>query len=240
MSRQTILIVEDEEDIQQLVSYHMIREGFFVKCADTGEDGLRIFSSEDVALVILDLMLPGIDGLQVCRRIRQMGDGRPVPVIMLTAKGEERDIIEGLEAGADDYITKPFSPRVLVARVKAHLRREEELRAGTREKKGRMRLPMGLEIASDLHRVTLDGKSIELTVTEFDTLLFLASRPERVFSRQQIIDEIRGYGHVVTSRSVDVHIHGLRKKLKQAGSLIETVRGVGYRFRGEERCTKES
>jgi len=175
-------------------------------------------------------MLPGKDGLELCKIIRNHPKGENVPIIMLTAKSEEDDIIEGLEAGADDYITKPFSPKVLVARVKAQLRGVKKADSN----KSRLFLPMKLEIDLGLHQATLDGKRLELTVSEFNILKFLAKHPERVFSRQQIIDEIRGDGYEVTARAVDVQVHGLRKKLGKAGRLIETVRGVGYCFRANE------
>ncbi len=234
MNKPTILVVEDEEDIQQLVSFHLIKEGFFVLCADDGDAAIDIFKSERVDLILLDIMLPGKSGLDVCQIIRKEPNGRTVPIIMLTARSEEIDIIEGLNTGADDYITKPFSPKVLIARVKAHLRRKQETENRTLTKRNRLDLPMGLVVDLDLHRATVGGEKIELTVSEFNILKFLAQRPERVFSRQQIIDEIRGTGYEVTDRAVDVQIHGLRKKLGKAGCLIETVRGVGYRFKADE------
>ncbi len=234
MAKKTILVVEDEEDIQQLITFHLIKENFFVICADDGDECLRKFHEEHIDLIILDIMLPGKSGLEVCKAIRQESKGATVPIIMLTARSEERDIIEGLETGADDYITKPFSPKVLMARVKAHLRRKDELDSRRQPESAKMALPMGITLNLDLHQVTIDGKEVELTVSEFNILRFLASRPDRVFSRQQIIDEIRGDGYEVTARAVDVQIHGLRKKLGEAGSLIETVRGVGYRFRADE------
>ncbi len=229
MSKKNILVVEDEEDIQQLVAFHLIKEGFFVLCADNGNECLKKFQREQLDLIILDLMLPGKDGLELCKIIRDHPRGKNVPIIMLTAKSEEDDIIEGLEAGADDYITKPFSPKVLVARVKAQLRRAKKAASD----KSRLLLPMKLQIDLDLHQASLDGKKLELTVSEFNILKFLAQHPERVFSRQQIIDEIRGDGYEVTARAVDVQVHGLRKKLGKAGQLIETVRGVGYCFRAK-------
>ncbi len=229
MSKKNILVVEDEEDIQQLVAFHLIKEGFFVLCADNGNECLEKFQREQLDLIILDIMLPGKDGLELCKIIRDHPRGKNVPIIMLTAKSEEDDIIEGLEAGADDYITKPFSPKVLVARVKAQLRRAKKAASD----KSRLLLPMKLQIDLDLHQASLDGKKLELTVSEFNILKFLAQHPERVFSRQQIIDEIRGDGYEVTARAVDVQVHGLRKKLGKAGQLIETVRGVGYCFRAK-------
>ncbi len=233
MDKPTILIVEDEEDIQQLVSFHLLKENFHVICADDGNQALEKFNTEKVDLIILDIMLPGKNGLDVCKAIKNDPRGKQIPIIMLTARSEEQDIIEGLETGADDYITKPFSPKVLVARVKAHLRRKENLYQDSEQDRSKVCLPMGLEINLDLFKVTLNGKEIDLTISEFNILKLLALRPDRVFSRQQIIDAIRGDGYEVTARAVDVQIHGLRKKLGQAGSLIETVRGVGYRFKAD-------
>ncbi len=235
MRKHSILVIEDEEDIQQLVSYHLVKAGFFVFCADSGEEGLEVFETEKVDLVVLDLMLPGMDGVEVCRQMKQSGKQAIVPVIMLTAKGEEDDMVEGLEAGADDYVTKPFSPKVLVARIKAHLRRDDKLKSRFSPSEARLSLPRGLQIDFEKHEVVLGGEPLDLTVSEFNILGLLASKPDLVFTRQQIIDNIRGYGYEVTPRAVDVQIHGLRKKLKSAGELIETVRGVGYRFKGEAR-----
>ncbi len=233
MHNHSILIIEDEEDIQQLVSYHLVKAGFHVLCAENGEEGLKIFETEKVDLVILDLMLPGMDGVEVCRQMKQSRAQSIVPVIMLTAKGEEDDMVQGLEAGADDYVAKPFSPKVLVARIKAHLRRDHKLRARFSPSSTCLSLPGGLHVNFEKHEVAIGAEPIDLTISEFNILGLLASKPDMVFTRQQIIDNIRGYGYEVTPRAVDVQIHGLRKKLKSAGKLIETVRGVGYRFRGE-------
>jgi len=226
-----ILIVEDDEDIQQLVSYNLLKAGFNVTCADDGNESLERMENENPDLVILDIMLPGINGLDVCRAIRQNKEKWETPIIMLTAKGEEEDIVKGLEYGADDYMTKPFSPKVLIARVKAQLRRKKE-----KEKK---EIPQGQEIIdihgitinAIRHEVTVQGKPVVLTLTEFNILKFLAGRPGWVFSRQQIIDEVRGYDFLITTRAIDVQVFGLRKKLGDAGELIETIRGIGYRFK---------
>ncbi len=233
MHKHSILVIEDEEDIQQLVSYHLVKAGFYVLCADSGEEGLEIFETEKVDLVILDLMLPGMDGVEVCRQMRQSRRKSIAPIVMLTAKGEEGDMVEGLESGADDYVTKPFSPKVLVARIKAHLRRDDKLRTRFSPSSASLSLPGGLQVNFEKHEVALGGEPVDLTVSEFNILSLLASKPDLVFTRQQIIDNIRGYGYEVTPRAVDVQIHGLRKKLKDAGELIETVRGIGYRFKGE-------
>jgi len=235
MSKQTILIIEDEEDILALVHYNLAREGFQVQCATTGEDGLRAVAAQRPDLVLLDLMLPGLDGLEVCRRLRSRPETGQLPVIMITAKGEESDVVAGLELGADDYLTKPFSTKVLIARINAVLRRRantteaqpeaEEIRHGE------------LAIHPGRNEVTVAGQPVELTFTEFRVLQFLASRPGWVFTRYQIVNAVRGEGYSVTDRAVDVQIVGLRKKLGDSGALIETVRGVGYRFKdlsGEE------
>jgi len=230
MKKQHILVVEDEEDIQQLVSFNLIKAGYHVSCADSGEAGLRHIESEKIDCVLLDWMLPGISGLDVCRQIRTNTDFQTVPIILLTAKGEENDIIEGLESGADDYITKPFSPKILVARINTVLRRgrQKENEAGEEKMKISIR---GLEIDIGRHKVAVHGRTVKLTTTEFSILELLAGRPGQVFSRQQIIDGVRGYNYMITPRAMDVQIYGLRKKLGESGDSIETVRGIGYRLK---------
>lgn len=225
MKKKHILVVDDEEDITELVKYNLEREGFEVTCVGTGEKALQKASSEDIDLIILDLMLPGVDGLTVCRILKNDPDTSPVPIIMLTAKGEESDIVAGLELGASDYITKPFSPRVVVARVKAVLRSVSK--RGKEEEK----VHIG-ELDIDPHRylVRLNGEQLDLTSTEFKILYYMAKRPGWVFTRNQLIDASRGDEYVVTDRSVDVHIVGIRKKLGEFGDYIQTVRGIGYRF----------
>ena len=231
MGKANILIVEDDEDIQQLVSYNLIKAGFHVMCADTGEEGLQKLQPGGIDCVLLDLMLPGMSGLEVCRSIKKNQSSSDVPILMLTAKGEEDDVVSGLECGADDYVTKPFSPKVLIARVKALLRRRfEQLADSPVEKKEKIILH-GLEIHPGRHEVKLHGEALQLTMTEFGVLLLLAGKPGWVYSRQQIIDSVRGYDFLVTPRAIDVQIFGLRKKMGDAGCCIETVRGVGYRFR---------
>lgn len=232
MGKITILVVEDEAAIQQLVSYNLIKAGFNVTCADTGEEALECFLQESIDCVLLDLMLPGMSGLEVCESIRRKSEknGRHTPIIMLTAKGEETDIVEGLEYGADDYVTKPFSPKVLIARIKAVLRRGYERQK--KEEDDQSTIVVGdLEINKGRHEVTLQGELLHLTMTEFGILALLASKPGWVFSRQQIIDSVRGYDFLVTPRAIDVQIFGLRKKMGSSGKLVETVRGVGYRFK---------
>lgn len=228
--RAHILIVEDEQDLQDLLRYNLVRDGFQATCADTGEKALRIARAEHPDLIVLDIMLPGMDGLEVCRTLRSDPDTAGIPVVMLTAKSEEADVVTGLELGADDYIPKPFSPRVLIARVKAVLRRRsiDSDNAVADDAAVRIR---NLEVHPDRHQVIVDGKSIELTATEFRLLHLLAGRPGRVFTRQQIIESIHGKFTAVTDRSVDVQVVMLRRKLGDVGADIQTVRGVGYRFR---------
>lgn len=232
MGKITILVVEDEAAIQQLVSYNLIKAGFHVTCADNGEEALECLLQETIDCVLLDLMLPGMGGLEVCETIRRKSEknGRYIPIVMLTAKGEEEDIIEGLEYGADDYVTKPFSPKVLIARIKAVLRRGYERQK--QEEDDQSTIIVGdLEINKGRHEVMLQGELLHLTMTEFGILALLASKPGWVFSRQQIIDSVRGYDFLITPRAIDVQIFGLRKKMGDFGTLVETVRGVGYRFK---------
>jgi two-component system phosphate regulon response regulator PhoB len=232
MGKITILIVEDEAAIQQLVSYNLIKAGFHVTCADNGEEALECLLQESIDCVLLDLMLPGMSGLEVCETIRRKSEknGRYIPIVMLTAKGEEEDIVEGLEYGADDYVTKPFSPKVLIARIKAVLRRGYERQK--QEEDDQSTIVVGdLEIDKGRHEVRLQGELLHLTMTEFGILALLASKPGWVFSRQQIIDSVRGYDFLITPRAIDVQIFGLRKKMGDFGQLVETVRGVGYRFK---------
>jgi two-component system phosphate regulon response regulator PhoB len=232
MGKITILVVEDEAAIQQLVSYNLIKAGFHVTCADSGEEALECLLQETIDCVLLDLMLPGMSGLEVCETIRRKSEknGRYIPIVMLTAKGEEEDIVEGLEYGADDYVTKPFSPKVLIARIKAVLRRGYEKKKQEEEDQGTI-VVGELEINKGRHEVMLQGELLHLTMTEFGILALLASKPGWVFSRQQIIDSVRGYDFLITPRAIDVQIFGLRKKMGDFGTLVETVRGVGYRFK---------
>jgi len=227
MPNEKILIVDDEEDILELLKYNFSREGYKVSCAASGEEALRAVRSGIPDLIVLDLMLPGIDGLDVAMQLKNDVKTRDVPIVMLTAKGEEADIVTGLELGADDYITKPFSPRVLLARVRAVLRRR--VRESTDDTS--VLQIRKLEIHPGRREVLVNGKPVQLTFTEFGILNFLARRPGWVFTRSQIVDAVRGDDYFVTDRSVDVQIVGLRKKLGPAGTDIETVRGVGYRFR---------
>ena len=229
MAKKMILVIEDEHDIQELVKYNLVKEGYPVSLADTGEHGIKLARSESPGLILLDLMLPGIDGLEVCKVLKGDSKTSHIPIVMLTAKGEEADIVAGLELGADDYITKPFSPRVLIARIRALLRREAKESVDDDA-------PIqvhGLDINPGRHEVVVNGEAVDLTFTQFRILLLLARRPGWVFTRDQIVNWSRGEDTIVTDRAVDVQIVGLRKKLGDWGRHIETVRGVGYRLQEE-------
>lgn len=232
VSKPNILVVEDDNDIQQLVTYNLIKAGMHVSCAENGEEALAILRIEPVDGIILDLMLPGKNGLEICGIIRGQEETQSIPIIMLTAKGEENDIVSGLETGADDYITKPFSPKVLVARLQAVLRRKKEPARAEPGDGGEITLH-GLSIHPGRHEVHFHGQAVHLTGTEFAILHLLADKAGWVFTRQQIIDRVRGYDFLITPRAVDVQIFGLRRKLGEAGHLIETVRGIGYRMKEE-------
>lgn len=231
MASETILAVDDEPDLLEVVRYNLDREGYIVECVATGEMALKAAKSITPNLILLDLMLPGVDGLEVCRDLKAEAKTRNIPIVMLTAKGEEADIVLGLEMGADDYITKPFSPRVLVARVRAVLRRQRAARSNDDEGEDSVVCIHGLSIDPERHEVKIQGKAIDLTATEFRVLHHMALHPGRVFTRQQIIEAVRGDDYPVTERSVDVQIVSLRRKLDEDQDLIETIRGVGYRFR---------
>lgn len=227
MSKEKIVVIDDEADIAELVRYNLAKEGYEVVVAGSGEDGLARVRTYRPALVVLDLMLPGIDGLDVCRSIKSDSALKHVSVVMLTAKGDEVDIVTGLELGADDYLIKPFSPRVLLARVKAILRRNKE---GPKDGEAKLCIEQ-LEIDPLRHEVHLDGTLLDLTRTEFKILHFLARQRGWVYTRDQIVDSVHGEDYPVTDRSIDVQIVGLRKKLGSFGKNIETVRGVGYKFK---------
>ena len=226
MAKESILIVDDKEDVLELLRYNLDKNGYKVNAAVSGEEALRKASSKLPDLIVLDLMLPGIDGLEVCKLLKNGPKTEHIPIIMLTAKGEEVDIVTGLELGADDYVTKPFSPKVLVARVRRILRR-----AISRDQ-GKTPIKIhGLTVDSARREVLVKNKPVELTFTEFNILHTLAKRPGLVFTRYQIVDAIHGSDYPVTDRAVDVQIVSLRKKLGSCGEYIETVRGVGYRFK---------
>jgi two-component system phosphate regulon response regulator PhoB len=228
MTKAAILVIEDDPEIQELLSLSMSKEGWKIIQAKTGEEGLKLLQNKKVNCILLDIMLPGIDGLKTLKKIKEIEQCRDVPVIMTTAKGEESDIITGLELGADDYVVKPYSPKVLIARIRAGLRRQEEKEANadvTVFQQGNIKLD------SARHTVSCGNSQLELSPTEFAILKHFLSNPDIVFSRNQIIAAIRGDDYPVTDRSVDVQILGLRKKLGKAGDLIETIRSIGYRFK---------
>jgi two-component system phosphate regulon response regulator PhoB len=227
MAKERIFVVEDEEDIQELIRYNLEREGYTVRGVTSGEAALAAIKDHPPDLVLLDIMLPGKDGLDICRTLKAEPKTRAIPVIMLTAKGEEADIVTGLELGADDYVTKPFSPRVLVARIRTVLRRL----VTPAPDEGDVLRVHDVVIHPGRHEVRVGEESVELTFTEFRILTLLARRPGWVFTRTQIVDRVHGDDYPVTERSVDVQIVSLRKKLGSAGTYIETVRGVGYRFK---------
>ena len=232
MARESVLVVDDEREILELVEYNLKNEGFAVTCVATGEDALRAARLKAPDLIVLDLMLPGVDGLEVCRRLKSDDATRGIPIVMLTAKGSEADIVAGLELGAADYVTKPFSPRVLVARIRAVLRRGDETEPGDAS----MHVAE-LDLHPGRHQVVACGAPVELTATEFRILHFLMRRPGWVFTRQQLVDAAQGDDaylddRYVTDRSIDVHMVSLRRKLGSCGAYVETVRGVGYRMKG--------
>ncbi len=231
MAQEKICIVEDDKDIAELVAFNLKREGYSITVIDSGEKAIGWITESFPALVLLDLMLPGVDGLEVCRKLKQNEKTRVIPIIMLTAKSEDSDIIAGLELGADDYVTKPFSPRILVARVRAVLRRKTSKNPGTTSEKISIHK---IQINVPRHEVKCSDKPIDLSATEFGILLLLAENPGLVFSRRKIIASVKGDDYPVTDRAVDVQILGLRKKLDDCGGAIETIRGYGYRLKDSE------
>lgn len=230
MPETAVLIVEDEPDIAELIRFHVEREGHRARVVHSGKLALSAVASDPPSLLVLDLMLPDVDGLEVCRRLRWDERTRALPILIVSAKGEEADVVAGLELGADDYVTKPFSPKVLVARIRNLLRRRERTDEAD-ESRRRIELGDGaLVIDVDQHRVFTDGEPADLTRTEFDILRYLASRPDFVRTRDQITAAVHGERAVLTSRTIDVHMTALRRKLGRHADLIETVRGVGYRL----------
>ncbi len=227
MKKIGVVVIEDEEDILELISYNLRREGYDVEGASSGEDGLALVESSHPGIVLLDLMLPGVSGLDVCKRLKANTRLQSIPVLMVSAKGDESDIIAGLEMGADDYVTKPFSSKILMARVRALLRRSSGAQPEAKDK------IVIHELQADPGRfqASLAGQSLNLTKDEFHLLCFLARHPGWVFTRYQIVDGVKGQNYVVTERAVDVRIAGLRKKLGRFSDYVETVRGVGYRFK---------
>ena len=233
MSRARVLVVEDEADIANLIQFNLSREGYDADIASTGRTALTQIEQRKPDLVILDIMLPDLDGLEVCRKIKSDPSLRTIPILMVSARGEESDIVVGLELGAEDYVTKPFSPRVLMARVKAVLRRRDgDAVSGISLQEGT------LTIDPARHIVEVDGQPMDLTLTQYRLLYFLAKRPGFVRTREQIVAAVRGSGTVLSSRAIDVHIAALRQRLGDKGDLIETVRGVGYRVAVTDRGIK--
>ena len=231
--RQRIVLIEDEKDIIELVRYNFRKDGFDVASFVSGKEGLEHLRRNPADLVLLDIMLPDLDGFEICKRLRAEERTKSLPVIFLTAKGEEIDRVLGLEIGADDYVVKPFSPRELVARVKAVLRRQ----ARPLEKLEVIETSE-LRLDARTQEVTVRGKAIELSTLEFKLLHFLASHPRRIFNREQLLDEVWGRDRFVTPRTVDVHVRRLREKIEvqsEKPQLIQTVRGSGYRFSAEAR-----
>ncbi|MBN1105704.1 MAG: response regulator transcription factor [Deltaproteobacteria bacterium] len=226
MGKKKILAVDDEEDILELIVLAFTKENFEVLTADTGEKALAMVRTSPPDVILLDLMLPGIDGLEVARQLKADTSSRRIPIVMVTAKGSEADVVTGLELGADEYVTKPFSPKVLVTRVKAVLRR-----ASTIQPQELVMQFRDLVIRPERREVLLKGRPVQLTLTEFNILRFLAERPGWVFSRGQIVAGIHGNSYPVTERSVDVQVVSLRRKLGKSDAYVETVRGVGYRFK---------
>lgn len=225
MAKGKILIVEDEKDIVEMIEYNLKKEGYRTFATLNGEKAISLAKKEHLDLVILDLMLPNIDGFEICKQLKNNEITGQIPIIMLTAKSQEADKIAGLELGADDYMTKPFSPRELIARIKVVLRRQEPSLPQKKIKRGI------ILIDSVKHKVTVMDKEVLLTHTEFKLLQFMAQRPGVVLSREKVLDGVFGYDSEVYDRTVDVHIKSLRKKLGKARDYIETVRGTGYRFK---------
>ena len=227
MSKARILVVDDEEDILELLRYNISKEGYDVISSENGEDALVAVKRHSPDLIILDLMMPGIDGLDVCKQLKAASETKAIPIIMLTAKSSESDIIVGLELGADDYISKPFSPKVLLARIKSVLRRTT---GEATENNDEIIERQGISVHTAARNVLFNGKEINLTYSEFEIIYLLIKHPGRVFSRKQIMTAARGDDYLVTERAMDVQIVHLRKKLGDAGKYIKTVRGVGYKF----------
>lgn len=224
--RTRVLVVDDESDLLELVSYNLGKAGYDVACVNSGEEALSHVRTYLPDLVLLDVLLPGLDGLEICKALRRDAHTADIPIVMLTARGEDADVVAALELGADDYLTKPFSPRVLLARMKAVLRR--------RQADGFLETPLVYDdvvIQPGRYEVRLGQELVHLTPTEFHILHFLARRPGWVFTRYQIVDAVRGEDAEVTERSVDVHVAAIRRKLGEHRELVETLRGVGYRFK---------
>lgn len=228
MSKETIVVVEDEVDIREVLIYNLEREGYKVFGEPDGKRGLEIIREKAPDLVLLDLMLPGLDGLQICRSLKADSETSSIPIVMVTARGEESDIVLGLELGADDYIAKPFSPRELMARVRAVLRRRT---SSPIDSAGMCIDREGVVIDPRRHEVVVDGVPVSFTATEFKLIHFLAHHPGWVFTRDHLLSKVVGQENFIVDRNIDVHIQAVRKKLGPHRDLIETIRGIGYRFK---------
>jgi len=227
MAKEKVLIVEDEEDIRELIHFHLYKNKFEVHEASNGKEAIDATRAESPKLVLLDIMIPELDGIEVCKKLKENPKTQHIKIIFLSAKGEEEDIIRGLELGADDYITKPFSPKVLIARVNAVLRRDKDKIESTKS-------IHGIAFDEDKRKVMIDGNEISLTSSEYQLLRYLTSSPGHVYTRSQIVTNIKGQNHAITDRSVDTQLVSLRRKMGEKGKLIESVWGVGYRFRDSE------
>ena len=233
MVKKKILVIEDDKDISELIAYNLEREGYEIACLYDGSQAVDFVNKRKPELIILDLMLPEVDGIEICRTLKSDAATKHIPIIMLTAKSEEADVVVGLQMGADDYIPKPFSPKVLVARIKAIVRRTADLQL-TSSAADNLRSFGDFKIDLLKHKISYKGREIKLTSIEFDIVEFLSRSPGRVWSREQILDNVWKEGKFIIDRAVDVHVRGLHKKLKEAEDYIETVRGVGYRFKDVE------
>ena len=225
MPQPSILIIEDDPDILELLEYNLKKQRFKVFSAMDGESGIHLTKKQQLDLIILDIMLPGIDGLEVCKHLRREQSNSYIPIIMLTAKSQESDIIVGLELGADDYLTKPFSPQELVARIRAVLRRQD---IQTEQQIAPIRIGK-VEITPDQYQVTHDGHQVQFTLSEFKLLQAMANKPGKVFTREQLLSFLSDQETYVIDRNIDVHIRAIRKKLKESGKIIQTIRGIGYK-----------
>jgi len=233
MAKKKILVVEDDRDISELITYNLEREGYEIACLYDGSQVVDFVHKRKPELIILDLMLPEVDGIEICRTLKSDSATKQIPIVMLTAKSEEADVVVGLQMGADDYIPKPFSPKVLVARIKAITRRTADLQLSSAASDNARSFG---DFKMDLlkHKVSYRAKEVKLTSIEFDIVEFLSRSPGRVWTREQILDNVWKEGKFIIDRAVDVHVRGLRKKLGAAEVYIETVRGVGYRFKDVE------
>jgi len=233
MVKKKILVVEDDRDISELIAYNLEREGYEIACLYDGSQAVDFVTQRKPELIILDLMLPEVDGIEICRTLKNDTATKHIPIVMLTAKSEEADVVVGLQMGADDYIPKPFSPKVLVARIKAITRRTADLQLSS-VSADNVRSFGDFNMDLLKHKTSYKGREVKLTSIEFDIVEFLSRTPGRVWSREQILDNVWKEGKFIIDRAVDVHVRGLRKKLGEAEHYIETVRGVGYRFKDVE------